>query len=87
MRVAFQLMLNISGMVDLIVCYDASASPTRLVQRMGRAARKRDGSIVVLLTEGKEENVCFFFHLTCFYLKAYILQLDISLTLVILVFK
>ena len=44
-------------MVDLIVCYDASASPTRLVQRMGRAARKRDGSIVVLLTEGKEENV------------------------------
>ncbi|KAL5249553.1 hypothetical protein ACHWQZ_G018427 [Mnemiopsis leidyi] len=45
------------GMVDLIVCYDASASPTRLVQRMGRAARKRDGSIVVLLTEGKEENI------------------------------
>ena len=47
----------LSGMVDLIVCYDASASPTRLVQRMGRAARKRDGSIVVLLTEGKEESV------------------------------
>jgi len=50
-----------AGMVDLIVCYDASASPTRLVQRMGRAARKRDGSIVVLLTEGKEENVSFCF--------------------------
>ena len=57
-------MLNVSGMVDLIVCYDASASPTRLVQRMGRAARKRDGSIVVLLTEGKEENVCLLFLLS-----------------------
>ena len=56
----FHTCLN-PGMVDLIVCYDASASPTRLVQRMGRAARKRDGSIVVLLTEGKEENVRIIF--------------------------
>ena len=45
------------GSVDLIVCFDASASPTRLVQRMGRAARKRDGCIVILLTQGKEEQV------------------------------
>ena len=47
------------GMVDLIVCFDASASPTRLVQRIGRAARKRAGSIAVLLTQGKEENVSY----------------------------
>lgn len=49
------------GEVDLIVCFDASASPIRLVQRMGRTGRKRDGRIVVLVTEGKEEQVriCF----------------------------
>ncbi len=45
------------GEVDLIVCFDASASPIRLVQRMGRTGRKRDGRIVVLVTEGKEEQV------------------------------
>lgn len=45
------------GEVDLIVCFDAHASPIRLVQRMGRTGRKRDGRIVVLVTEGKEEQV------------------------------
>ena len=44
------------GEVDLIVCYDASASPIRMLQRMGRTGRKRAGNIVVLLMEGKEEN-------------------------------
>ena len=43
------------GEVDLIVLYDVAKSPIRLVQRMGRTGRKRDGRIVVLLTEGKEE--------------------------------
>ena len=44
------------GEVDLIVCYDASASPIRMLQRMGRTGRKRAGKIVVTLMKGKEEN-------------------------------
>lgn len=47
------------GDVDLIVCFDAHKSPIRLVQRMGRTGRKRDGRIVMLVTEGKEEQVTF----------------------------
>ncbi|KAI3650012.1 hypothetical protein MP228_005644 [Amoeboaphelidium protococcarum] len=43
------------GEVDLIVCYDTQSSPVRMLQRMGRTGRKRDGSILVLLSEGKEE--------------------------------
>jgi len=45
------------GDVDLIVCFDAHKSPIRLVQRMGRTGRKRHGRIVMLVTEGKEEQV------------------------------
>ncbi|KAF0288910.1 Fanconi anemia group M protein [Amphibalanus amphitrite] len=45
------------GDVDLIVCYDVSKSPISLVQRMGRTGRKRQGRIVVLVTEGKEDHV------------------------------
>lgn len=44
------------GQVDLIVCYDASASPIRMLQRMGRTGRKRAGHIVLLLMRGKEEE-------------------------------
>ncbi|KAI9725183.1 MAG: 3'-5' DNA helicase [Chrysothrix sp. TS-e1954] len=44
------------GEIDLIVCYDSSASPIRMLQRMGRTGRKRAGNIVVLLMKGKEEN-------------------------------
>lgn len=44
------------GEVDLIVCYDSSASPIRMLQRMGRTGRKRAGNIVLLLMKGKEEN-------------------------------
>ena len=44
------------GEVDLIVCYDASASPIRMLQRMGRTGRKRAGKIIVTLMKGKEEN-------------------------------
>ena len=44
------------GEIDLIICYDASASPIRMLQRMGRTGRKRAGSIVVTLMKGKEEN-------------------------------
>ncbi|CAE1313197.1 FANCM [Acanthosepion pharaonis] len=45
------------GDVDLIICFDASKSPIRLVQRMGRTGRKRDGRIVMLVTEGKEDMI------------------------------
>jgi len=44
------------GEVDLIVCYDASASPIRMLQRMGRTGRKRAGNIVVLLMKQKEKD-------------------------------
>ena len=44
------------GQVDLIVCYDASASPIRMLQRMGRTGRKRAGRVVLLLMRGKEED-------------------------------
>ncbi|MCJ1272610.1 3'-5' DNA helicase [Puttea exsequens] len=44
------------GEVDLIICYDASASPIRMLQRMGRTGRKRAGNIVVTLMKGKEET-------------------------------
>uniref|UniRef100_F6TU70 ATP-dependent RNA helicase FANCM n=1 Tax=Ornithorhynchus anatinus TaxID=9258 RepID=F6TU70_ORNAN len=45
------------GEVDLIVCFDAQKSPIRLVQRMGRTGRKRQGRIVVILSEGREERM------------------------------
>eukprot|EP01135_Chromosphaera_perkinsii_P007217 Nk52_evm25s745 gene=Nk52_evmTU25s745 len=44
------------GDVDLIVCFDCSSSPIRLIQRMGRTGRKRDGSIIVLLSKDGEEK-------------------------------
>ncbi|XP_076379745.1 FA complementation group M isoform X1 [Megalopta genalis] len=45
------------GEVDLIICFDISQhSPIRLVQRMGRTGRKRDGHIVILVTDGKEHE-------------------------------
>jgi ERCC4-related helicase len=50
------------GDVDLIVCFDAHPSPTRLVQRMGRTGRKREGRCVMLLSEGR--TCCFNFPLS-----------------------
>ncbi|KAG8517748.1 Fanconi anemia group M protein [Galemys pyrenaicus] len=44
------------GEVDLIICFDAQKSPIRLVQRMGRTGRKRQGRIVVILAEGREDR-------------------------------
>ena len=41
--------------MDVIVCYDCSASPTRSVQRTGRTGRHKEGRVVYLLSEGKEE--------------------------------
>jgi ERCC4-related helicase len=44
------------GEVDLIICYDSKASPIRMLQRMGRTGRKREGKIIMLQMEGKEER-------------------------------
>ena len=44
------------GTVDLIICYDASSSPIRMLQRIGRTGRKRTGKVELLLTKGKEEK-------------------------------
>ncbi|XP_033207128.1 Fanconi anemia group M protein [Belonocnema kinseyi] len=45
------------GEVDLIICFDISqSSPIRLVQRMGRTGRQRDGHIIALVTDGKEHQ-------------------------------
>ncbi|XP_054711011.1 Fanconi anemia group M protein-like [Uloborus diversus] len=58
------------GEVDLIVCYDCPKSPIRLVQRMGRTGRFRKGRIIILLSEGKEEQT----YKTCEYQKKSINQ-------------
>ncbi|KAJ6574861.1 hypothetical protein B0H19DRAFT_1126072 [Mycena capillaripes] len=44
------------GEVDLIVCYDAQKTPIRMLQRLGRTGRKREGTVHVLLSEGREEH-------------------------------
>ncbi|KAI3625047.1 hypothetical protein CBS9595_000408 [Malassezia furfur] len=44
------------GEVDLIVCYEAVRDSVRALQRVGRTGRMRDGRIVVLMTEGREEH-------------------------------
>jgi ERCC4-related helicase len=44
------------GEVDLIICYDSKASPIRMLQRMGRTGRKREGKIIMLQMQGKEED-------------------------------
>ncbi|KAF8273776.1 hypothetical protein EI94DRAFT_1562845 [Lactarius quietus] len=44
------------GEIDLIVCYDAQKTPIRMLQRVGRTGRKREGFVHVLLAEGREET-------------------------------
>lgn len=44
------------GTLDLIVCYDASSSPIRMLQRIGRTGRKRVGQVRLLLMKDKEEK-------------------------------
>ncbi|KAJ1311629.1 hypothetical protein OPQ81_010105 [Rhizoctonia solani] len=44
------------GEIDLIVCYDAQKAPVRMLQRVGRTGRKREGRVVVLLAEIREER-------------------------------
>ncbi|KAJ8292257.1 ATP-dependent DNA helicase mph1 [Rhodotorula toruloides] len=44
------------GEIDLIICYEANKSPIRMLQRVGRTGRARDGHIIVLMAEGREEK-------------------------------
>lgn len=46
------------GEVDLVVCFDInSKSSTRFVQRIGRTGRKRKGKVIILASEGHEEEL------------------------------
>ncbi|CRL07300.1 CLUMA_CG020279, isoform A [Clunio marinus] len=46
------------GEVDLVICFDISSkNPTRFVQRIGRTGRKRNGKVIILASEGREEDV------------------------------
>lgn len=44
------------GEVDLIINYEAVKNSVRMLQRVGRTGRKRDGRVVILLAEGHEEH-------------------------------
>lgn len=44
------------GSVDLTVCYEAVKDSIRMLQRIGRTGRKREGKIVVLVSEGREQH-------------------------------
>lgn len=46
------------GEVDLIVCFDVNnKNTTRYIQRIGRTGRKRQGKVIMLVTEGKEQSI------------------------------
>lgn len=46
------------GEIDFIICFDISTkNPTRLVQRIGRTGRRREGTVLMLVTEGKEQSI------------------------------
>ena len=46
------------GEVELIVCFDISTSnPTRFVQRIGRTGRQKNGHVIMLVTEGREQQL------------------------------
>ncbi|KAI8644041.1 hypothetical protein BD408DRAFT_442128 [Parasitella parasitica] len=44
------------GEIDLIICYDSQSSPIRMLQRMGRTGRKRQGKCIMLHTESEEKK-------------------------------
>ena len=48
------LLSSENAQVDLIVCFDASASPIRNIQRIGRTGRHRAGRVLYILAQGKE---------------------------------
>ncbi|BDA46215.1 probable ATP-dependent DNA helicase MPH1 at N-terminal half [Coccomyxa sp. Obi] len=42
--------------VDLVLCYDANASPIRDIQRSGRTGRHKEGRVIHIMAAGKEEQ-------------------------------
>ncbi|KAJ9112353.1 hypothetical protein QFC19_000773 [Naganishia cerealis] len=44
------------GEVDFIIIYNCPNSSIKMLQRVGRAGRKRDGQIHVFMTEGREDG-------------------------------
>ncbi|TFK57422.1 hypothetical protein OE88DRAFT_1651133 [Heliocybe sulcata] len=44
------------GELDMVICYDVQSTPIRMLQRIGRTGRKRDGYIHVLVAENREET-------------------------------
>jgi superfamily II DNA/RNA helicase len=48
--------------VDLIVFFEAVASPIRLIQRMGRTGRRKAGRVVMLVSDGAEQEKLFAGH-------------------------
>lgn len=54
LSLCLSLSLHSTGQVDLIICYDVSASPTRSIQRMGRTGRHKQGRVVYILAAGRE---------------------------------
>lgn len=44
------------GEVDLIVNFDTLRNPIRMIQRVGRTGRKRQGRVLSLVAEGQEER-------------------------------
>lgn len=44
------------GEVDLIVCFDSTASPIKNIQRLGRTGRKRDGNILMLFSDNERSK-------------------------------
>ncbi|KZT21696.1 P-loop containing nucleoside triphosphate hydrolase protein [Neolentinus lepideus HHB14362 ss-1] len=43
------------GELDMVICYDVQSTPIRMLQRIGRTGRKRDGYVHVLVAESREE--------------------------------
>lgn len=44
------------GYVDLILSYDCTGSPVRMIQRFGRTGRKQEGKVVILLCKEEEKR-------------------------------
>lgn len=46
------------GFVDIVICFDISnKSSVRFIQRIGRTGRDRNGRVVILVSEGREQQV------------------------------
>ncbi|XP_036332915.1 uncharacterized protein LOC118744192 [Rhagoletis pomonella] len=46
------------GEVELIVCFDINTTnPQRFIQRIGRTGRQKQGNVLLLVTEGREQQI------------------------------